>query len=140
MQVICREATKAAARYAQRMMAAAVLYVATAWSVLAYVQHAKPTGIVLFVVAGLPALSVLAMLWVVAQYLREETDEFKRYQAVISILVAIGATLAVNAFTDSLRSFGAITAAPVFTEFFVFWLTMPAAQFTQKFLNRVRDE
>jgi hypothetical protein len=140
MQLICRDATKAARRYSQRMGAIGVLYIAIVWEITKYVQERHPTGPKLFLLAATPALDVVAMIAVVGVYLREEVDEYKRYQLVIAILCAIGVTLAYEAFVDFLRSYGAIGAPPPFTEFMIFWFTLAIAQLVQKFLNRVKAD
>src|SRR6185437_8543018 len=95
---ICRNPTKAARRYVQRLGAIGAIYLATVWVITRYVHQHHPTGAKLFVLAAVPALDVVAMLVVVGMYLREEVDEFKRHQLIVAILWAIGFTLALMAF------------------------------------------
>ena len=140
MEMTCRTPTKAGRRYVQRMGAVGLVYIATVWVITRYVREAHPVGAKLFALSFVPAFDVIAMIAVVGMYLREEVDEFKRYQQVVAILVAVGATLAFVAFTDFLRSYGAISDLPPFTTFVVFWLVMAAAQGVQSMRSRVRDE
>ncbi|HEV2578185.1 MAG TPA: hypothetical protein VGU25_13335 [Acidobacteriaceae bacterium] len=140
MRAICGNQTKAAKRYVQRMGAIALVYLATVWVITTYVHQHRPTGAKLFVLAAVPAFDVVAMIVVVGLYLREEIDEFKRYQLVVSILWAVGFTLALMAFIDFLRAYQSITAPPPFFEFTIFWISMALAQAILTFRNRVRDE
>lgn len=137
---ICSDRTKAARRYVQRMGAVALIYLATVWVITSYVHQHHPTGAKLFVLAAVPAFDVVVMIAVVGVYLRDEADEFKRHQLIVSILWAIGFTLALMAFVDFLRSYNSITAPPPFMEFTVFWITMALVQAILSFRNRVRDE
>jgi len=137
---ICRNPTKAARRYVQRLGAIGAIYLATVWVITRYVHQHHPTGAKLFVLAAVPALDVVAMLVVVGMYLREEVDEFKRHQLIVAILWAIGFTLALMAFVDFLRSYNSIAAPPPFMEFTVFWISMALVQAILSFRNRVRGD
>lgn len=140
MELICRNPTKAARRYVRRIGAVGLLYLMTVWIITSYVHNHRPTGSKLLLLAVTPAFDVVAMIAVVGIYLREEVDEFKRYQLVVAILWAIGVTLAVNAFVDFLRSYGAMQAQPPFMEFTVFWFTLAIAQAIQSVRNRVKND
>ena len=137
---ICGNRTKAARTYVQRMWAWAAVYLGTVWVNTRYVHQHHPTGAKLFVLAAVPAFDVVAMIAIVGLYLRDEVDEFKRHQLVVSILWAIGFTLALMAFVDFLQSYKSITAPPPFMEFIVFWLTMALVQAVQSVRNRVRAD
>jgi hypothetical protein len=117
-----------------------VLYITAVSRITAVVREHRITGVKLFLLASVPAIDIVAMLVVIGLYLKEEADEFKRHQMVVSILWAIGVTLALNAFVDFLRSYGAIQAPPPFTEFIVFWIVMGVAQAVQSIRNRVKDD
>ncbi len=138
MELICRNPTKAARRYVQRMAAVALLYIGIVWLITTYVHDHHPTGSKLILLAATPALAVVAMIVIVGVYLHEEVDEFKRFQLVLSILWAVGITLGLTAFVDFLRSYGAIGALPPFAEFTVFWFTLAIAQAIQGVRNRVK--
>ena len=140
MAIFCTNPTKAAKRYSQRVGAIMIFYVLAVYRVTKLVHDHHPTGWKLYFTAALPAIPILALLAVVGMYLREEVDEYKRLVIVRSMLVAIGVTLAMTAFTDFLRSYGAITEVPPFTEFVVFWVVMAIAQAVQSVMNRVKDD
>ncbi|HXS12348.1 MAG TPA: hypothetical protein VN734_06580 [Acidobacteriaceae bacterium] len=140
MAGICSHPTKAVRRYVQRMRAWAFVYLGTVWVMTRYVHQHHLTGAKLFMLAAIPAVEVVGMIAIVGIYLRDEVDEFKRHQLIVSILWAIGFTLALMAFMDFLQSYQAITAPPPFMEFIVFWLSMALMQSIQKFRNRVRGD
>ena len=138
MAGICSHPTRAARTYVQRMRAWALVYLGTVWVITRYVHQHQPTGAKLFVLAAVPAFDVVAMIAIVGIYLRDEVDEFKRHQLIVSILWAIGFTLALMAFMDFLQSYKSITAPPPFMEFCVFWFSMALVQAIQAFRSRVR--
>ena len=139
MDGIC-SITRAGRRYVQRMGAIGLVYLATVWVITRYIHQHHPTGSKLFVLAAVPAFDVVAMIAVVGIYLRDEVDEFKRHQLIVSILWAVGFTLALMAFVDFLRSYNSIAAPPPFMEFTVFWISMALVQAVQAFRNRVRGD
>lgn len=136
----CTNPTKAARRYTQRVAAIMIFYVVTVFRVTAFVRAHHPVGGKLYFLSCLPALPILALLAVVGLYLREEMDEFKRQQLVVAMLCAIGVTLAVTAVGDFLRTYGAITALPPFTEFVLFWVVMGVVGAIQHVQNRVQAD
>lgn len=140
MSIFCTNPSKASKRYAQRVAFMMSFYVLAVYRVTKLVHDHHPTGWKLFVAASLPAIPIMALLVMVGLYLHEEADEYKRLMVVRSMLVAIGVTLAITAVTDFLRSYGAISQVPPFTEFVVFWLVMALAQGVQSLMNRVRDD
>lgn len=140
MDGFCSHPNKASRRYVQRMGAIALIYLATVWVITAYIHQHHPTGAKLFMLAAVPAFDVVAMIIVVGVYLRDEVDEFKRHQLIVSILWAIGFTLALMAFVDFLRSYQSITAPPPFMEFTIFWISMALVQAILSFRNRVRGD
>lgn len=131
---------KASKRYMQRLAAVMFFYMLTVWRVTAMVRTHHFSGRGLYFAAALPTVPVIAMLVVVGLYLREERDEFSRQQTVISMLWAIAITLGFAAFTDFLRSYGAIGTVPPFTEFTIFWISMGIVSAMQTIRNRVRSD
>src|ERR1700751_1800202 len=109
MNGICSHPTKAARRYVQSMAAWGLVYLGTVWVITRYVHQHHPTGAKLFMLAAVPAFDVVAMIAIVGIYLRDEVDEFKRHQLIVSILLAIGFTLALMAFIYFLQSYKSIT-------------------------------
>jgi hypothetical protein len=60
------------------------------------VQHARPTGLSLYALAVVPAVPVLAVIGLLARYLIEERDEFRRMQMVLTLLGGIAFVLAIT--------------------------------------------
>ncbi len=85
----------AGARYARRFSIAMGLYViALIVAIGAYIK-VHPTGVLAYVIAIAPTAPLLAVIAIMALYLREETDEFQRAVAAESGLWATGGLLAI---------------------------------------------
>ena len=138
--IICRNPTKAAKRYQQRMALVMTSYVLLIFGVEHYVSHFHPQGAALYAMSLMPMLPVAGIMVAVGRYLKEEVDEYKRYQLVRSMLWATGATLVLTAGSDFLRSFANTSALPPFATFVIFWLMLAVAQAVQAIRNRVSDE
>jgi hypothetical protein len=69
-------------------------------------------------VAFLPILPIFGMIWVMARYFREESDEYLRHRAVFAALVSLGLVLGLGSFWGFLESFGLVPHAPG-------WWTVP---------------
>ena len=135
--IFCSNQSKAGKQYTQRLIVVMLLYLLTVWLVTPLVRTHHWIGAKLYLAAALPTIPILFMLLVVGLYLRDERDEFKRHQTVVSMLWAIAITLGFTAFTDFLRSYGAITAVPPFTEFVTFWMSMGIVNAVQTIRSRV---
>src|SRR5689334_11421288 len=103
--MICVPASHATRRYLFRLaptMAVYVLFVfLTKWSF----QHLHPTGLVVYLLALLPALPMVGSLAIVGLYVAEESDEFERSILVQSILWGLGGALAVSTIWGALEDF-----------------------------------
>lgn len=136
----CGAKSKAARRYTQRILAVMTVYVLTVLAVTRFVRGHRVSGHSVYLLAALPTIPIVAMLAVVGLYLHEEQDEFQRMVTVRSLLWAIAGVLAMTAFADFLRSYGALQALPPFTEFVVFWVAFGLAQGVQAALNSANRE
>ena len=65
-----------------------------------------------FAIAMLPALPVLAMIWAMARYLKEERDEYLRHRAVMAALFGLGLLLGLASFWGFLETFGVAPHVP----------------------------
>jgi hypothetical protein len=91
--MLCGPINPATRRYFIRFAVTLLLYaVSLVLSVQAF-HHFHPTGVVAYGLALLPALCIVAQIWVFALYLREEKDEFVRNLQIQSMLWGIGVTL-----------------------------------------------
>ncbi len=134
-----QKASPAVRRYMRGIIVTMSVYVLAVLGTSYFVVHHHPRGWVLFAMAAPPSLCILAMLGVVVQYLRTETDEYQRMLAVRSLLCATFGTLAMGAYVDFLRGYGDLPALPPFTDFVVFWMIFAAAQGTQSLLSRTDE-
>ena len=101
------------------------------------VDRMKPSGAMLWVMAGLPTISVLALIAVLARYLKEETDEFHRQLVVRCLLWGLAAVMTSVAFHGFLQLFGWKGSWPAGVELAVFVVAMGVAKLTYKVANRV---
>jgi len=103
--MFCSPKNPAMKRYYVRFMVTMVVYAVTlVLSVLAFV-HLRPTGVVAYILAMLPALSIVAQMVTFALYLSEEKDEFVRNLQIQAMLWGIGATLSATTIWGFLQSF-----------------------------------
>jgi hypothetical protein len=130
----------AAKRYQRIVVVEMAAYVAIILGVTHYVRHDHPVGWVLYAVAALPSVPIVGVLIAMAQYLRDETDEYQRDVTVRCLLIATAAVLAVTAFFGFLRSFDWKGELPPFTEFILFWLVMGGSKAYYRFADRVKDD
>jgi hypothetical protein len=108
------------------------------FSVADYVAYRiQPTGIVLWMLAALPALPILGSIFLMGQYLRNEKDEYKRDLAVRCLLWGTAGMVIVNMFSGFLHIFGWKGQFFPFSEFFVFGLLAFVAKISYRAANRV---
>jgi hypothetical protein len=124
----CFPATKAGRRYIYRLaptMAIYLLFLLIAkWSF----HHLHPTGLVVYLLAILPALPLVASLAIVGLYIAEESDEFERSILVQSMLWGLGAALAIGTIWGSLEDFAGAPHLSTFYVFLFFWIFMGISQ------------
>ena len=91
-----RKMAPARRRYMVRLVSFMALYLALlvpiAWS------HARgywPDGPVRYLLAVLPAIPVVGVIWTMLRYVVEEEDEYQRHLHVQASLIATGVTLSV---------------------------------------------
>jgi xanthosine utilization system XapX-like protein len=136
----CGTTTPASRRYQQRMLVTMLLYLAVTLGVVTIVKHAHPHGWLLYAIALVPALPMLAMMGALGVYLQEEKDEYIRLITMRSLLAGTAVLLAVLVVNDVLRSISGTAALPAFTGWVVFFVAFGAAQGVQTMRNRVRDD
>jgi hypothetical protein len=96
-----------------------------------------PVGISLWLLAGVPLLPIAVVLALLARYLREEKDGYKRELTIRCLLWGTAGAVLVNLFSGYMRIFGWKGQLFPFTEFFVFALMMLAAKLSYRVANRV---
>ena len=91
-------------------------------SVVAFTHH-RPTGLLAYVLAVLPALPILGMMVVFGLYLREEKDELQRAIGVEALVWSTGATLSLT------TVWGFLWIYPIFWVFFGISMPMINARY-----------
>lgn len=100
------------------------------------VDRIHPEGAALWLMAALPVLPILVVMYLMGLYLREETDEYHRDLVVRCLLWGAAGAVATSMFAGFLRLFGWKGQLPPFCDFFVFALFMMVAKVTYKVANR----
>ena len=90
-------------------------------SVVAFV-HFRPTGLLAYVLAVLPALPMLGILVAMGAYLAEEKDEFLRNLQIQALLGGIGGTLALVSVWGFLENFTHVGHLDLLWVYPLFWL------------------
>lgn len=104
-------------RYLRRMAVAAVLYVATIFVAVKVLHHNTAVSPPTVVLALLPGLAVLLMLYAIGRLLTELEDEYLRMLEVRKALVATAVALAVASVWGLLEM---LTAVPKLEVFWIF--------------------
>lgn len=102
----------AAARYTKGIAISSALYVAGLGIAVYLDNRMELEGPAGFLVALLPVLPIFGMIWVMARYLMEETDEYLRHLAMIGALCGLGLVLGVGSFWGFLETFGMVPHVP----------------------------
>ncbi len=76
-----------------------------------------PTGAALIVLAVLPALPIIAVIWAMGMAVVEQPDEYVRRKLVHAMLIATALMLAVMTMWSFLEDTGAVPAKPVHLAF-----------------------
>lgn len=119
-------------RYNRRMLGASFAYViglGIALTLFRGQDVAKPVAALL---ALLPTLPVFAMIWAMARYVIDETDEYLRTRTVHAALVATGLLLAVSTFWGFLTTFDVAPAVPMWTAVPVWCVGLALGQLVNK--------
>src|SRR5258708_28733076 len=101
----CIPSTKARRRYVYRLAPTMAIYLVFLFIAQWSFHHLHPTGFIVYVLAVLPALPLIASLVIVGLYIAEESDEFERSILVQSMLLGFGVTLAVTTLWGFLEQF-----------------------------------
>jgi len=115
-------------RYISRLLTTMLIYVGVVlYSKWAF-QHFHPTGFRVYVLAALPGLPMVASLFVVGLYIKEEVDEFQRAILVRAILYGLAASFVVSTVWGSLEDFGHARHLSSFLAYLTFWIVMAISE------------
>jgi len=118
----CKATNPAQRRFFSRFAVAMLAYVLFLLPVVWGFIHIRPTGVLAYVLAVLPALPILGMLVVIGLYLAEEKDEFVRNLQIQALLGGIGGTLAVVSVWGFLEDFARVPRLDLFMVYPLFWV------------------
>lgn len=113
-----------------------VVLLGATWSL----GHGGGHGWLVYFWSVLPALPILGVFWQMSLYLREETDEYQRWQVTQSLLVGAGCLLGSVMVNDFLRAFAHVAGLPPFVSFLIFFAGVALTQMVQRLTNRTSDE
>lgn len=107
-----RTAGTAIVRYTKGIAASSLLYVLGLGLAITLDRRMELTGATAFLIALLPVVPILGMIWVMGRYLAEEQDEYLRHRAMIASLVGLGLVLSAGSFWGFLETFGLVPHVP----------------------------
>jgi hypothetical protein len=129
--------SKAGKRYQRRVLTTMAVYAGLLVGSVYLIKHVHIQGLMLYVVAVVPAVPILAVFGWMGRYLQEETDEYQRWLVMQSILVGAALLLGAVVVSDFLRAFAATAGLSPFVGFLIFCGGMAGMQFIQRLRNRV---
>jgi hypothetical protein len=124
----CLPITKAGRRYIYRLAPTMAIYIAFLFLAKWSFHHLHPTGLVVYLLAVLPALPLIGSLAIVGLYIAEESDDFERSIIVQSMLWGLGGALSVSTIWGSLEDFASAPHLSTFYVFLFFWIFMGISQ------------
>lgn len=102
----------AVVRYTKGIAASSLLYVLGLGLAITLDRRSELVGATAFLVALLPVIPILGMIWVMGRYLVEEQDEYLRHRATIASLIGLALVLSVGSFWGFLETFGLVPHVP----------------------------
>ncbi len=96
------------------MISYAILLSFSLW----FFQKYEPSGALLYIIAILPALPMIYCVWIMGQYIAEESDEYVRMKNAQASLYATGFLLSVASIWGFLEQFEAVPFIPS-------WMAVP---------------
>src|ERR1700678_973917 len=126
--MLCYPATKAGRRYVNRLAPTMAVYLLFLFIAQWSFHHLHPTGLIVYVLAVLPALPLIGSLVVVGLYITEESDEFERSILIQSMLWGFGGALAISTIWSFLEDFAQAPHISTFYVYVLFWIFMAISQ------------
>ena len=117
----CATNNPAAKRFLRRIVITMLLYALSLVLAVGVFLRFHPTGVLAWLLAILPAISITGLLAIFGLYLAEEKDEFQRFIGVQAMLWGIGGTLAVTTVWGFLENFVHVPHLQLILVFPIFW-------------------
>lgn len=129
-------ARPASKRYTVRVLVLMAIYVAALFGAVAYFNGDPSDGWLRYLIALAPAVPAVGVFWAVGMYLKEEDDEYLRYQLVRTSLVATAITLGLATAWGFLEQFETVPHVPAYYAFMVYWASVGLTQGLTKALGK----
>jgi hypothetical protein len=124
----CLPVTKAGRRYVYRLAPTMALYIVFLFIAKWSIHHLHPTGLVVYLLAVLPALPLIGSFAIVGLYIAEERDEFVRSIIVQSMLWGLGGALSASTIWGFLEDFANAPHISTVYVYVFFWIFMGISQ------------
>ena len=98
----------AVARYTRRFLFATFGYVLGLGIAVTIANRVELSQTESFLIALLPVIPIMGMIWTMARYLIEEEDEFLRHRAIMASLFGLGGVLTLGTFWGFLETFDVV--------------------------------
>lgn len=118
--------------YFRRMMISSLLYMAAVFAAASLLHHRAPVSLPTIVIALLPGLAVLFMIYAIGRLMIELDDEFLRMLVIRQALVATGITLAITSVWGMLETFTDLPRLEVFWVFPIWCMGLAAGAIFNK--------
>ena len=132
MQRATGAASPVAVRYNRRMLAASFAYVIGFLIAVALFDDQAVSKPVAAMLSLLPTLGAFGMIWAMARYVIEESDEYLRARMVDAALVATGVLLAIGTFWGFLTTFRVAPHVPMWAVVPVWAIGLAIGQLVNK--------
>jgi hypothetical protein len=101
-------------RHQRRVWPTLAVYAVVLAGVMWLFQSHPPTGALKYLAAMAPAVQLLAVVWLFGRYVYEETDEYRRWLVILTLLIAIGLVLSICIVWGFLEAFAGIPHVPLY--------------------------
>lgn len=105
--------------YLRRFLPLMLAYVACLFGAIRLNQMLAPQGVAAVLLAILPALPLVGVVWAIFRLVAEEKDEYQRSLVVRQILIATGFMLATTCVCGFLETFGQVPHLPMYWAFII---------------------
>lgn len=126
--------TPAMRRYNRRFLAMSFGYVLALFVALGATRQLAIQGPLLWLLALLPTIPIMGMIWTIARLLVEETDEYQRMRMVRASLIATGLLLVVATLWGFLEMFGLVPHLEMWAAFPIWALGLGVGQMANRWV------
>ena len=134
MQAAAGCSTTAMRTYNRRCLVLSFGYVLALFLTIGVTERFSITGPLLWILAVLPALPIIGIVWALARLLIEKTDEYQRLRMVRASLVATGLVLVTSTLWGFLEMFGLAPHLWLWAVFPVWAIGLAIGQLVNRFV------